>query len=250
MKKAIKLLSIALVCLTLLCSCALQNPFGTNYKQITNDIFTKYIEMNVAVITTHTNSEKSYDSQGSGVIYAMDDTYYYCLTNAHVVNENPDYPETTYKVFDCYGSEYRGTLLNSDISCDLAVIRFVRGGEELCVASLAEKDPKRGEEVITISTSNGMYNAVTYGKIKKIEPVELNPLEGDAETNVTFPVIWHTAPMYSGGSGSVLLNTDMELVGINYATGTNKNGGFLYGFAVSVTHVRSYLETNNLMMQR
>jgi S1-C subfamily serine protease len=56
--------------------------------------------------------------------------------------------------------------------------------------------------------------------------------------------------MYSGGSGSVLLNTDMELVGINYATGTNKNGSFLYGFAVSVTHVRSYLETNNLMMQR
>lgn len=247
MKKAIKLLSILLVCLALLCSCTLQNPFGTNYKQLTNDIFTKYIEMNVAVIATHTNSEKSIDSQGSGVIYAMDDTYYYCLTNAHVVEEKPDYPETSYKVFDCYGTEYRGTLLHSDSSCDLAVIRIVRGREELCVASLAEKDPKRGNEVIAISTSNNISNSVTYGKIKKIEPVELNPLEGEAETKVKFPVIWHTAPIFGGGSGSVLLNTDMELVGINYATGETESGAFLYGFAVSVSHVREYLETNNLM---
>ncbi len=247
MKKSIKLLSLLLVVLSLLCSCTLQNPFGPNYKQITNDIFTKYIEMNVAVVTTHGGVEKNYDSQGSGVIYAMDDTYYYCLTNAHVVEANPAYPETTYKIFDCYGTEYRGTLLHSDSSCDLAVIRIVRGREELCAVSLAEKDPKKGDEIITISTSNNMYNAVTYGKIKKIQPVELNPPEGEAETKVTFPVIWHNAPIYSGGSGSVLLNTDMELVGINYAVGETESGAFLYGFAVSVSHVRQYLEANNLM---
>jgi hypothetical protein len=53
--------------------------------------------------------------------------------------------------------------------------------------------------------------------------------------------------MWDGASGSVLLNMDMELVGINYAVGTNEEGQFIYAFAVSVSHVREYLEENKLM---
>jgi S1-C subfamily serine protease len=53
--------------------------------------------------------------------------------------------------------------------------------------------------------------------------------------------------MWGGASGSVLLNMDMELVGINYAVGTNADGQFVCAYAVSVSKVREYLEENKLL---
>ena len=247
MKRVISFLSVVLICVMLFSSCQSVTFFGPDYKEITNNIFTKYIEMNVAVITVHQNSTEQYESQGSGVIYAKDDKYYYILTNHHVIDSDPDFPETSYTIYDCYGTEYNGTFVHSDATYDLAVIRITRGTEALCVASLASRDPKKGTNVAVLSTSNNLYNSLTYGKIRECKSVETHDKNGNIDTNVAFPVLWHNAPMWDGGSGSVLLNMDMELVGINYAVATDNDGNFIYGFAISVSRVREYLEKNNLM---
>ena len=249
MKKTIKLLAAIVISVLLLTSCSqsVVGIFGPNYKRITNEIFTKYIEMNVTVTTTHKNGDSGFDNQGSGVIYGLDYVYYYCLTNAHVVESAEGYSDTSYTVTDCYGKDYTGTLVHSDKDRDLAVIRFARGAEALYVVDLADSDPRIGENVAVLSTSKHLINAVTYGKVRDYETVKIYDRNGNEDTRVTFPVIWHDAPMWDGASGSVLLNMNMELVGINYAVGTNSEGQFVYAFAVSVSHVREYLKENNLM---
>ena len=248
MKKIISLSALLLTAVIILTSCSgISDIFGPDYKEITNEIFTNYIEMNVIVTTVHGTEESGYENQGSGVIYGLEYGYYYCLTNAHVVEDDPKYAATSYVITDCYGTEYKGALVHSDYDRDLAVIKFRRGGESLCTVKLADSDPKIGTNIAVLSTSKHLINAVTYGKVQDYATVKINDRYGNDDTRVTFPVIWHDAPMWDGASGSVLLNMDMELVGINYAVGTNEEGQFIYAFAVSVSHVREYLVENNLM---
>ena len=252
MKKITGLLAFLLLCVMLLSSCSIDMGyvmdlvFAPDYKEITNDIFTKYIEMNVTVITTHQSQSATYTSQGSGVIYKEDKYYYYCLTNAHVVDPDPDYPNTSYVVTDCYRESHMAILLNSDRTYDLAVIKFQKGEEPLCVAELANRDPLAKEDVIILGTPNGLVNSVTYGDVYKYGTVGMTDEDGKDDTTVEFPVIWHNAPMWDGASGSVLLNTDMKLVGINYAVSVDDDGYFVFGYAISVSKVREYLEKYKL----
>ncbi len=252
MKKLIRLSAMLLVCVMLLSSCymdigsVIDLILAPDYKEITNDIFTKYIEMNVTVITTHQSNRDSYSSQGSGVIYKEDRSYYYCLTNAHVVESDLKFPITAYAVYDCYGQQHMGTLVNSDFKYDLAVIKFMKGKEPLLTVDFANRNPFRGEDVIILGTPNGLINSVTYGDVCDYGTVTMTNEGGSNDTSVEFDVIWHNAPMWEGASGSVLLNSDMELVGINYAVATDDDGNFIYGYAISVSKVMEYLNKHNL----
>ena len=249
MKRIINLLAVLLVTVMLLTSCSYVTDvlFPPDYKQITNDIFTKYIEMNVVVLAEHENKYYGLTNQGSGVIYGEESGYYYCLTNAHVVEYNDYYADLSFYVMDCYGYKYNATLIHADRNRDLAVVRFKYGNERLYVADLAESDPREGENVIAISSSEHIMNSVTYGKIKGYDKIKIYDDKGNDDTRVTFDVIRHDAHFLGGGSGSALLNLDMELVGINYATSTDRDGIFVWGYAVSVSHIREYLEENHLM---
>lgn len=252
MKKITAISAFILICVMLFTSCSFLGSvndalFGPDYEKITNNIFTKYIEMNVSVITVHKSRVKEYESQGSGVIYAEDNRYYYLLTNAHVIESDSEFPQTIYTIYDCYANEYNGTLVHADPSYDLAVLRIVKGSEPLCVVAFAENDAKKGTKVVTLGTSNGLINSVTYGEIQNYDTVELHDKNGNVDNRVSFPVVWHSAPMWGGGSGSVLLNMDMELVGINFAVATDNSGAFIYGFAISATKVHEYLKNNNLV---
>lgn len=248
MKKIVKLLSVLIISVMVLTSCSdvIDFFFAPDYREVTNDIFAKYIEMNLIVETKSEVASKEITSQGSGVIYAKDSHYYYCLTNAHVVETEANAKNVTYTITDCYGATHKATFVHADRSRDLAVLKFI-SAEPLCIVELARFDPYVGQNITVISTSNHLINAVTYGKVKAYDTVKISDSNGNDDTRVTFPVIWHDAPMWDGGSGSVLLNMDMELVGINYAVATNSQGQFYYGFAISVSHVREYLEENNLM---
>ena len=248
MKKITSLLATLLISVILLTSCSgiAGIIFPPNYKQVTNDIFTKYIEMNLIVETYSRSTRYEYTSQGSGVIFAKKGQFYYCLTNAHVLETVEGAQTVSYSVIDCYGKEYIATHVASDVSRDLAVLRFI-AAEELCVAEIAKFDPIVGENIAVLSNSNHLINSVTYGKVKKYDKVEITDENGKDDTRVKFPVICHDAPMWSGASGSALLNMNMELVGINYASYTTADGAFVYGCAVGISHVREFLEENYLI---
>lgn len=248
MKKIINLSALILAMVLLLTSCSdiTDRIFGPDYEKITNEIFTNYIEMNLLVETSSEGVTLGRKSQGSGVIYAKDSHYYYCLTNAHVVETAINAKNVSYTVTDCYGKQYKATFVHADVSRDLAVLKFI-ASESLCVVELAKSDPPVGEKVAVLSNSLHLINAVTYGEVLAYDVVKIEDEKGNDDTRVTFPVIWHDAPMWGGASGSVLLNMDMELVGINYAVGTNADGQFVCAYAVSVSKVREYLEENKLL---
>lgn len=249
MKKIINLLSILVIAVMLLTSCSgiIDTTYTPNYKQITNDIFTNYIEMNL-VVTTRSESVNFINfNQGSGVIYAKEGGYYYCFTNSHVVETARTDKNVSYTVTDCYGNKYDATLIHSDASRDIAVLRFA-SSESLCVVELAESDPEVGEEVVALSSSNHLINSVTFGRVIEYKTTRFYDDDGNDITRVKFPVIHHNAPVYSGSSGAAILNLDMQLVGINYGGSTyREDGSFYCGFAVSVSHIREYLEENKLM---
>ncbi len=157
-------------------------------------------------------------SLGSGVIYRLSsDGYYYCLTNEHVVRRNTDYQYVNYIVFDAYGNEYTAELVGEAHSeYDLAVLRFKRdtseNAKELTVATLAEGDAKVGELLVSVGNPQGLINTVTYGECTKYESVTVS-----GGSNVTFAVGQHNAPLDSGSSGGGVFNSELELVGINFA---------------------------------
>lgn len=242
MKKTARISVLLLLCAVILSSCS--SVFDTtDYRQLTNEVYTKYIEANVAVITNHKNQTSTYDSTGSGVIYREDTGYYYCLTNCHVVDSDPEFPITIYTVIDCYGTEHFGTLVHSDPEYDLAVVKFRKGAEPLYVADIADKDPRMNAltKVVAIGNSNEIKNALTYGEITAYDTVEMRDNDGN-DVSLDFKVIHHNAPMWEGGSGGALFSTDMEIIGINFAVATDSEGRFFSGYAISVSKIREYLK--------
>ena len=64
---------------------------------------------------------------------------------------------------------------------------------------------------------------MTFGEYTRFDEVII---EGNSTgSHITFPVIYHTAPVDHGSSGGVLLNERLELIGINFAVATDKENG-------------------------
>ncbi len=96
---------------------------------------------------------QAYIAQGSGVIYEQEAGWYYALTNNHVVAEDPEFPEYTMIVYDCYGNMYEGSVVDSSAEDDLAVVKFPAqedfAGEypELKIIGFADDNPDTGDVV-------------------------------------------------------------------------------------------------------
>jgi uncharacterized repeat protein (TIGR02543 family) len=170
-------------------------------------------------------------STGSGVIYKRKGNYYFLLTNNHVVNTADEtVDKTTLTVLDCYGNASEGELLYSSADYDLAIVRF-ESEKLLSALEISERIPNEEETVIAVSSPKGQYNTVTFGNVKDFEAVDLED-KGEL-SKISFPVLWHTAVCDNGSSGGALLDTDLKLIGVNFATAHNSDGSFAFSFAVS-----------------
>jgi len=181
-------------------------------------------------------------SVGSGVIYKKTSTHYYILTNNHIVES--DMYRSYYTVYDAYGNEYSASVLAADRSYDLALLSIVRYSDvKLSVADLSDSDPERGAEVVSIGAPGGVYNTVTYGNVSDYQVFDAPVSDGtEGEKNeIEFPILWHTAFSKQGSSGGALLNADLELIGINYAVASGKDGVFMYTFAIPITKVNEFI---------
>lgn len=181
---------------------------------------------------------------GSGVIFRRDGNTYYLLTNHHVVAfPELSSPTVSYVIEDYRGTTYEGaTLIASDPSYDLAVLSF-RGGtgdNALPAAALAASDVPAGEEIAALGHPAGQKNALTFGETLGYR--EAQTAESESESNVTFPVLYHTAPISSGSSGGAVVNAALEVVALNYAGIYEEEGGALkYSLAIPVTQIREFL---------
>ncbi|NBK98566.1 MAG: PDZ domain-containing protein [Erysipelotrichia bacterium] len=159
----------------------------------------------VVAITTETMRRGSFmqssvsEGAGSGVIITKDG---YIITNNHVVSG-----ASSIKVTLSDNSEYDATLIGTDASNDVAVIKI--DAKDLTVASIGDSDQlKVGEDVIAIGNPLGtLGGTVTEGILSAtsrnitIENNEMTLLQTSAAVN-------------PGNSGGGLFNASGELIGV------------------------------------
>lgn len=221
--------------------------YSVDYADLTNLITTKIMKSNVTVYAKNidtifwgaiTIDDKTFS--GSGIIfYEADNGYYYVLTNNHVTVKRSGWDKVKYTIEDYLGNKYEATAICMSSTYDLAVLRFKKNST-LNVIELGTTNPINGTEVVSLGQPKGQTNAISYGKILRyVTGSKLNNCE-DYQSNVRFEVIKHNAYMRSGSSGGALLNTDLKLIGINYAL--NDSDDFQYGLSIPISKINEYLK--------
>jgi len=164
-------------------------------------------------------------SSGSGVLITSDG---YIVTNFHVISAG-----SLYEVMINDGKKYTASLIGSDESSDMAVLKIDR--EDCPYLSFANSDSVQiGQWVIAIGNPYRLNSTVTSGIISgKGRTIDLlkgdYPLESFIQTDAVFN---------EGNSGGALINVAGELIGINTAIFTRSGNFEGYSFAIPSNIVR------------
>ncbi|MDH4224104.1 MAG: DegQ family serine endoprotease [Deltaproteobacteria bacterium] len=164
---------------------------------------------------------------GSGVIV---DASGIILTNNHVAG---DADVIKVKLKD--GREFKATLIGTDPSTDVAVIRIK--GTNLPSAKLGSSDEiEVGESVIAIGNPFGLEQTITAGIVsaKGRSGVGVTDYEDFIQTD---------ASINPGNSGGPLVNLRGEVVGINTAIFSRSGGSQGIGFAIPIKMASSVMKS-------
>lgn len=162
---------------------------------------------------------------GSGVIISTDG---YIVTNNHVV-EGAD--ELTVTLND--NSEYKATIIGTDKTTDLALIKI--NGKNLPTLPVGDSDKlKVGEWVLAVGNPFNLNSTVTAGIVSaKARSLGANGVESFIQTD---------AAINAGNSGGALVNTSGELVGINAMLYSQTGSYSGYGFAIPTTIMKKVVD--------
>lgn len=254
MKKFKHLLFVfsVIISATILSACSFFKTGG--FTEQINDITLYKMSANVKIANTRTgyfpSGIKSDEKIGSGAIIAKDnDDYYYFLTNYHVVDIG-EYSRQTLKITDYKGNTYQvessGILLR-DIDKDLALVKFY-SSINLTLLKIEDDDLSVGDAVFSVGSPSGQINAVTVGGL--LGKPEAPVVDGqsrlkDKDGNV-LSVYCHDAPIIGGSSGGMLLDENLNLVGINYAGAIGNDDEFVFGYSVPSKIVLEFLSKSSI----
>ena len=165
------------------------------------------------------------EGQGTGVIITADG---YIVTNAHVVS---GFSELTVTLNDENNTEYPATLVGTDETTDIAVIRINASG--LTPAELGTSASLQvGQSVVVIGNPLGkeFSGSVTTGVISALDR------QVEFEDGSVYNYIQTDAAINSGNSGGPLVNMQGQVIGINAAKiDTSVAEGM--GFAIPIDEV-------------
>lgn len=179
-------------------------------------------------------------SLGSGFVIKEDTAYYYILTNNHVINSTETADKEAIYVYDYDLNKYSGTVMFSSADYDMALVRIDKDSSlcSLNVMKMADKNPNKGDDVIAIGQPRGQVNSISIGSINSY--VSIKP--------VTYPVIYHSAWIDHGNSGGMLLNIDLEVVGINTWGGVNNSYTSHESLASPIEKIKEFLTNNSFTL--
>lgn len=179
-----------------------------------------------------TNEEKEIGG-GTGFIVSTDG---YVITNKHVVSDK----DATYAVFLSDGTEFKGTLLDTDPINDLAIIKIE--GKNLPTVTLGDStDIQVGETVLAIGNSLNEYRqTVSKGIISGMDRTIIASDESGDSTEQLDGIIQTDAAINPGNSGGPLVNLSGDVIGINTAI---DRSGQLIGFALPINDAKFIVES-------
>jgi Do/DeqQ family serine protease len=174
------------------------------------------------------NSEREFQSTGSGVIIDADAGY--IVTNYHVI-ENAE--KITITLLDQRVLDAR--VIGSDSASDIALVQV--DAENLTEIELGESNALRvGDFVVAIGNPFGFSHTVTSGIVSGLGRNRVSP---DPAAREDF--IQTDAAINLGNSGGALVNLDGKLVGINSAILSQSGGNIGIGFAIPVAMARNVI---------
>src|SRR5450631_1539605 len=196
--------------------------------------------------------------QGSGVIF---DTKGHILTNNHVVAAGGTGSTLSVTLND--KRTYDATVVGTDPSTDLAVIKLTNAPTDLRAISLGDANAiKVGDQVMAVGNPLGLAGTVTTGIVSALNrPVTTSdaqqqpgaptqPQQPATADPVVTNAIQTSAAINPGNSGGALVNAGGQLIGINSAiaslgssSGSSTQAGSIgIGFAIPVNEARSIAE--------
>ncbi len=222
--------------------------YETDYLELTNKISNNILHTAVKVEGVFYNASLSGStalSTGSGVIIGNEDDSYYCLTNNHVIYRPSDYQYSNYYVYDCYGTKYIAYVIYNDANYDLALIMFTKTTSttytnDITNIKFSNILPDVDDVVISVGNPYRVSNTIIYGNYEGLQGFSSSK-STKAESNITFKVISHSGEIYDGSSGSMLLDSNLRLVGINFAVENNFNNEFHNSCAIPLEKVIEFI---------
>ena len=165
-------------------------------------------------------------SQGSGFVY---DDEGHVITNQHVVAG-----ATAATVTFANGRSYDATVVGTDPSTDLAVLKVDAPASALAPLALADSDEVQvGEGVVAIGSPFGLEQTVTTGIVSALDRRITAPndfaIDGAIQTD---------AAINHGNSGGPLLDLDGRVIGVNSQIESQSGGNDGVGFAVPSNTVK------------
>ncbi len=158
------------------------------------------------------------------------------VTNQHVVSSS----SADYKVVTSDGEQYDVTEVVRDDANDIAILKI--DAQNLKVLPFGDSDNLAvGQDVIAIGTPLGEYSgSVTKGIISGLDrSVSASSSWYGATTKTYEGVIQTDAAVNPGNSGGPLLNSQGEIIGVNFAT---TSGADNISFALPINIVKEKIE--------
>jgi putative serine protease PepD len=165
--------------------------------------------------------------QGSGFVY---DTKGNVITNQHVVEG-----ATSVSVQLWNGKTYKGTVVGSDPSTDVAVVKIDAPASVLQPLALADSATLEvGAGVVAIGSPFGLEQTVTTGVISALHRQITSPNNFAIDD-----AIQTDAAINHGNSGGPLLDLSGKVIGVNAQIESDSGGNDGVGFAIASDTVKS-----------
>jgi putative serine protease PepD len=191
------------------------------------DVYNRTHKGVVEITVSETSLGERGQAQGSGFVY---DDAGHVVTNEHVVEGG-----SSISVRFWNGARYNATLVGTDASTDLAVIKVDAPASVLHPIQLADSSQVQvGQPVVAIGSPYGLEETVTSGIISALHR------EMTAPNNFTIADSIQTdAAINHGNSGGPLLDLAGRVIGVNaqIKSETGENTGV--GFAIPSNTIRS-----------
>ena len=172
----------------------------------------------------------STSAEGTGFVY---DTDGHIVTNEHVIDGASS---VSVKFSD--GSTAKATVVASDISSDLAVLKVDVSASKLKPLQLGDSSALTvGDGVVAIGNPYGLDGSVTTGIVsalnREISAPDNTPIEGAIQTD---------AAINHGNSGGPLLNLAGKVIGVTSQIQSDSGANDGVGFAIPSNTVKSVVD--------
>jgi S1-C subfamily serine protease len=180
---------------------------------------------------------------GSGAVIDEDESYYYILTNSHVVSYD-DQLANQYVIYNYLNQELNAEYMFSSSNYDLALLRIAKT-YDLNVFNVDFSPVSGTSELIVMGYPNSQNHAITMGYFSEYAQVIVD--EEDSLVNlVSFDVLISSVPVKSGSSGSAIFNSDFSLVGLIYAGRFSTDSDIsTYAYAIPSAQIKAFLIEND-----